>query len=40
VDLPDSFLDGLRQAVHEQYGYVPRMDHFGMFGTCPQCQEE
>ena len=40
VDLPDSVLDGLRQAVHEQYGYVPRMDHFGMFGTCPQCQEQ
>jgi len=40
VDLPDSFLDPLRQAVQEQYGYLPRMDHFGLFGACPECQEK
>jgi len=40
VDLPDSFLDGLRQALREQYGYIPRMEHFGLFGICPQCQDK
>ena len=39
IDLPDSFLDTLRQAVHEQYDYIPCMEHFGLFGICPECQE-
>jgi Fe2+ or Zn2+ uptake regulation protein len=38
IDLPDAFLDGLRQAVREQYGYAPCMDHFALFGVCPGCQ--
>lgn len=40
VDLPDSFLDGLRKAVREQYRFVPRMEHFGLFGICPDCQDK
>jgi Fe2+ or Zn2+ uptake regulation protein len=40
IDLPDAFLDTLRQAVHEQHNYVPCMEHFGLFGICPECQEQ
>jgi len=40
VDLPDSFLDPLREAVRKHYGFVATMDHVGLFGLCPDCQEE
>ncbi|HNT06221.1 MAG: Peroxide operon regulator [Chloroflexi bacterium ADurb.Bin180] len=37
MDLPDSFLDPLRVALKEQYGFSPRMEHFALFGICPSC---
>jgi len=40
IEVPDSFLDPLREAVREHYGFIPRMDHFGLFGICPDCQEK
>jgi len=40
IDLPDSFLDPLREALREQYGFVPSMKHVGLFGICPECQKE
>ncbi len=40
IDLPELFLAPLAEAVREQYGFVPRMEHFGLFGICPNCQEE
>lgn len=39
IDLPDNLLDDLRQAVRDRYGFVPCMDHFALFGFCPDCQE-
>ena len=40
IDLPDSFLDGLRQALREQYGFLPCMEHLALFGICPDCQKQ
>jgi len=37
VDLPDSFLDPLRLALKQQYGFVPLVEHFALFGICPAC---
>lgn len=37
VDLPDSFLDPLRVALKKQFGFVPCMEHFAVFGICPTC---
>lgn len=39
IDLPQSFLDPISAALREQYGFVPCMEHFGLFGICPECQE-
>jgi len=38
VDLPSSFLEPLCQAVQKQYGFVPCLEHVGLFGLCPDCQ--
>jgi len=40
IDLPDSLLDPLRHTIQEQYGFAPCMEHVGLFGICPQCQEQ
>jgi len=40
VDLPDSFLDPLRNALREVYGFAPDMEHIGLFGVCPDCQDQ
>jgi len=39
-ELPDSILDPVRQQIEQQYGYVPCMDHFAIFGICPQCRAQ
>jgi Fe2+ or Zn2+ uptake regulation protein len=39
VDLPDSFIAPLREAMQEEYGFQPCIEHLGLFGVCPQCQE-
>jgi Fe2+ or Zn2+ uptake regulation protein len=39
IDLPDSLLDPLREALGEQYGFASSMEHVGLFGVCPECQE-
>ena len=40
VDLPDSVLDPLRETLQKQYGFIPRVEHFALFGICPDCQKE
>jgi Fur family ferric uptake transcriptional regulator len=40
IDLPDSLLDPLREALGERYGFVSSMEHVGLFGVCPECREE
>ncbi len=39
IDLPESFLDPLGTRLRQQYGFVPCMEHIGLFGICPECQE-
>lgn len=39
IDLPESFLDPLRADLRRQYGFVPCMEHLGLFGICPECQD-
>jgi Fe2+ or Zn2+ uptake regulation protein len=40
INLPDSFLEPLRQSLRDQYGFVPCMEHFALFGFCPDCQTQ
>lgn len=40
VDLPNSFLDSLRQAVQQTYGFVPCLEHVGLLGLCPDCERK
>jgi len=39
IDLPQSFLDPVSAGLREQYGFVPRLEHVGLFGICPECQD-
>jgi Fe2+ or Zn2+ uptake regulation protein len=39
IDLPQSFLDPISTALREQYGFVPCLEHVGLFGICPECQD-
>jgi Fur family ferric uptake transcriptional regulator len=39
IDLPDAVLDSLRETIHEEYGFVPCLEHVGLFGICPDCQK-
>ncbi len=38
AELEDELLEPLRAALLERYGFVARMDHFAIFGTCAACQ--
>jgi Fur family ferric uptake transcriptional regulator len=40
VDLDHGYLASLAQAIHQDTGFEPIMDHFAIFGLCPGCQEE
>jgi len=40
IDLPDSFLDPLRNALRDRYGFTPCMEHFALFGVCPSCEKK
>jgi Fe2+ or Zn2+ uptake regulation protein len=39
IELPDSFLDPVREQMTRTYGFVPLATHFAFFGICPECQE-
>jgi len=39
IDLPQSFLDTIGEQMRQQYGYVPCLEHFGLWGICPACQD-
>jgi Fe2+ or Zn2+ uptake regulation protein len=39
IDLPESFLDPISAELREQYGFVPCLEHVGLFGICPECQD-
>jgi Fur family ferric uptake transcriptional regulator len=37
IEVEDRFLEPLRQSLWEQYGFCTNLDHFALFGVCPQC---
>jgi Fur family ferric uptake transcriptional regulator len=37
IEVDDSLLEPLRTGLLERYGFVPNLDHFALFGTCPAC---
>jgi Fur family transcriptional regulator, ferric uptake regulator len=39
ADLDDSQFNSLRQSLQREVGFVPRIDHFAIFGACRQCRE-
>ncbi len=39
ANLDDSQFNFLRQALEREIGFVPRIDHFAVFGTCRRCRE-
>jgi Fur family transcriptional regulator, ferric uptake regulator len=38
ADLDDSQFNFLRQTLEREVGFVPRIDHFAVFGTCSHCR--
>lgn len=38
IDLPEGFLDSVGDALRREYGFIPCLQHVGLFGICPQCQ--
>jgi Fur family ferric uptake transcriptional regulator len=38
AELADDLLEPLRVALQERYGFLARMDHFAIFGTCARCR--
>jgi Fur family ferric uptake transcriptional regulator len=40
VDLPSAFLEPLCHSVQQEYGFIPCLEHVGLFGLCPDCQRE
>lgn len=39
LDVPNSVLDGLREAVEQQYGFHAEIEHLAIFGICDRCKE-
>jgi Fur family transcriptional regulator, ferric uptake regulator len=37
IEVEDSFLEPLRARLLEHYGFTPNLDHFALFGICPDC---
>ncbi|HIC87859.1 MAG TPA: tRNA (N6-threonylcarbamoyladenosine(37)-N6)-methyltransferase TrmO [Anaerolineae bacterium] len=38
TNLSDELIEPLREALHRDYGFEPRIDHMVFFGLCPSCQ--
>jgi len=37
IEVEDRFLQPLRQSLWEHYGFCTNLDHFALFGLCPEC---
>lgn len=40
LDVPNSFLDDLRDAIEQEYGFHAEIEHLAMFGICSRCKED
>ena len=37
IEVEDRFFEPLRADLLDQYGFAANLDHFAMFGLCPEC---
>jgi Fur family ferric uptake transcriptional regulator len=40
IEVEDRFLEPLRASLLEHYGFTPNLDHFALWGVCPECNGE
>jgi Fur family transcriptional regulator, ferric uptake regulator len=40
IDVSDQMFDGVRRGLLNEYGFVARIDHTAIFGTCCCCQRD
>jgi Fur family transcriptional regulator, ferric uptake regulator len=40
MDVSDQLFDGVRRSLLDEYGFVARIDHTAIFGTCFCCQRD
>lgn len=38
IEVEDEFLEPLRARLMEKYGFTTDLDHFALFGVCPDCR--
>ena len=38
IDVDDSIMEPLRERLHRDYNFEPRIDHMAIYGVCPDCQ--
>ncbi len=39
IEVDDAIFDPLREVLLKQYDFLPRLDHFAIFGLCARCRE-
>lgn len=37
IEVDDDLLEPLRASLHGRYGFTANLDHFALFGICPDC---
>ena len=37
IEVDDELLEPLRESLHSRYGFTANLDHFALFGICPEC---
>jgi Fur family transcriptional regulator, ferric uptake regulator len=40
IEVEDRFLEPLRTSLLENYGFLTNLDHFALWGVCPECRRE
>lgn len=40
IEVEDEFLEPLRVRLMERYGFTTNLDHFALFGVCPECRAQ
>jgi Fur family transcriptional regulator, ferric uptake regulator len=38
IEVEDELLEPLRTSLMERYGFTTNLDHFALFGVCPECR--
>lgn len=40
IEVDDELLEPLRISLMERYGFTTNLDHFALFGVCPDCRSD